>query len=694
MLTGQCPDAGEIARYIDKRTSSIQTSSTASPEFIGHLNGCESCRLLVDVLVEKHSTRTDLPPGKNIGPYIVLQSVGRGGMGVVYAAYDPRLDRKVALKLLRSKGEATDRAAGERLRREARALARVSHPNVVAAHDVQERGNEIALAMEYVDGKPLHRWLAEEPRGWQSVADIFIAAGRGLVAAHAAGVVHRDFKPHNVLVGVDGRVRVTDFGLAAPLDTAIAGDSEINPPEGETDSESCLTHRGQILGTPAYMAPEQWQGRPADASADQFAFCVAFYEALSGQRPFAALSPEAMCSAAASTAPPPLRCRGLPRGIRAAIEKGLAWAPSDRHPSMELLLGVINHERTRPLRRILGGGLLAVGLLALVLGGLWAATEGTALCRGAADRTGGVWGETQQQNISKAFAVSGRPSAADSLRSFRAHVVAYLAAWRQSYTETCEATHLRGEQSSELLDRRMICLNQRLEEMRALVTEFGRAGDVSPGKSVEAVQRLERVSVCTVGAGLDTRYPQRLTKIDATDLANLQAQFARAKALAAAERHDSGLTEMSAVIARAATLGHGSLQARALYAQAGIYRVLERGPEARAAAIEAAKVAATEGDNALMAKSWIHYLFVLILVENDITKAKALLPFVDAARLSVAADMTIQAKYSNLLGLLASRQSDPQSAIIHFRDSARLTAQTEGAESIAAARMLNNVGIS
>src|SRR5690349_17448959 len=197
-------------------------------------------------------------PGDTVGRFVVLQRLGEGGMGVVYTAYDPELDRKVAIKLLKSAEE-----GHARLLREAQAMARLQHPNVIAVHDVGTLpGNRVFVAMELVAGATLRGWLKAAPRAWREVIAIMRQAGVGLAAAHDAGLVHRDFKPDNVLVGDDGRVRVMDFGLAR----LGAADPELSSGSHDTGPLSTpLTMAGTVVGTPAYMAPELFKGTSAEA---------------------------------------------------------------------------------------------------------------------------------------------------------------------------------------------------------------------------------------------------------------------------------------------------------------------------------------------------------------------------------------------------------------------------------------------
>ena len=201
-------------------------------------------------------------------------------MGVVYSAFDDELDRHVALKLINPHGSAT--AAHSRLVREARTMAKLQHPNVVAVYDAQTVGESVYVAMEHVPGPDLRAWRAARPRTLAEILSVFVQAGRGLAAAHAAGIIHRDFKPANVLVGDDGRTRVADFGLAMALGAPMLEDEA-----GEVDDEtsSRVTRSGELVGTPAYMSPEQHRREPATPLSDQFSFCVSLYEAVCGYRP-------------------------------------------------------------------------------------------------------------------------------------------------------------------------------------------------------------------------------------------------------------------------------------------------------------------------------------------------------------------------------------------------------------------------
>jgi serine/threonine protein kinase len=285
----------------------------------------------------------ELPRGAQVGRYVVLDYLGRGGMGMVYAAYDPDLDRKVAIKLLHVGASETASEGESRLLREGQALARLQHPNVIAVHDVGTFQGQVFVAMEFVDGLTLRQWLQASPRGWREIAAVFSAAGHGLAAAHAAGLVHRDFKPENVLVGLDGRVRVLDFGLAR-IEISEA-------PEGaERNAAGSLTLTGAFLGTPAYMAPEQYARGTTDARTDQFSFCVTLYEALFGQRPFHGTTIAELELEVKRPPSPPSRM-DIPDWLRLLVLRGLSANPEARFLSMEELLFALDADPESLARR-------------------------------------------------------------------------------------------------------------------------------------------------------------------------------------------------------------------------------------------------------------------------------------------------------------------------------------------------------
>ncbi len=280
------------------------------------------------------------PP--RVGRYELLRCIGQGGMGIVYAARDVELDREVAIKLLRPELSALDDG---RLTSEARALARLSHPNVVAVFDVGTYEEQRFIAMEYVVGQDLRRWL-DAPRSLRELLQVFVESGRGLHAAHEVGLVHRDFKPDNVLVGDDGRPRVLDFGLARPPDGVDAGVARPPAlPAGSNPLATVLTEVGQVLGTPAYMAPEQHLGEPADARSDQFSYAVSLYHAVYGVRPFSGEDLQALALSIVRGRVRPATPRyPVPEWLEELLARALSVDPQQRHSSMKALLAEVERQ--------------------------------------------------------------------------------------------------------------------------------------------------------------------------------------------------------------------------------------------------------------------------------------------------------------------------------------------------------------
>ncbi len=320
-----------------------------------HLSQCDACRELVAVATpatspEPAGADESFPSGRQpkVGRYEILAPIGAGGMGVVYAAHDPQLDRKVALKMLRPSGlpGVSPQQLRARILREGRAMALLSHPNVLAVHDVGEFQDQVFVAMELAEGGTVSSWLREQQRSWREVLDVFLPAGRGLAAAHAKGLVHRDFKPENILFGGDGRVRVTDFGVAQLL--AVPGSEPLTastPEAGHPTVSLCST---ALVGSPAYMAPEQMRGEQADVRADIFSFCVSLYEALYGERPFAGDTVADLQRAVSESEVrrPPGGTR-VPAWIRRALLRGLRAEPGERPQMMEALLASLSGPRRR-----------------------------------------------------------------------------------------------------------------------------------------------------------------------------------------------------------------------------------------------------------------------------------------------------------------------------------------------------------
>jgi serine/threonine protein kinase len=351
-------------------------------------------------LAEPTDTDADEPPRAMLGRFQLLRRLGSGAMGVVFEGYDPELDRRVALKVLRPEVEAQcSLQARSRMMREAQALARLRHPNVTMVYEVgtSETG-AFFIAMELVEGRTLGRWLRARPRSWREIVEVFLQAGRGLAAAHRAGLVHRDFKPDNVIVDEEGNTRVVDFGLARS-----AGLAELLPTLDDAESVAValnLTCTGAVLGTPAYMAPEQFQGAPLHAASDQFSFCVALFEALYGRRPYPGNDLPSLQRSLMRGQPVGPR-RGVPRALYRVLQRGLAVDPERRFATMEKLLEALGGARQRSTasRSIVLAASLALAAAASIYAG--------------SSRSSGVPSSTSDSSITSTaltFARVGNPS--------------------------------------------------------------------------------------------------------------------------------------------------------------------------------------------------------------------------------------------------------------------------------------------
>jgi tetratricopeptide (TPR) repeat protein len=414
-----------------------------------------------------------------IGRFIVLRQLGAGGMGVVYAAYDPELDRKVAVKLLHA-DESRGSEGRVRIMREAQALAKLSHPNVVGVHEIGVHREQVFVAMEFIEGMTLRAWWTATPRRWRELLDVMCQAGRGLVAAHAVGLVHRDFKPENVMVDVDGegahslgRARVLDFGLAR---RGHGPDVETTQTSGRAEPGDSLTNTGALVGTPAYMAPEQFASATVDELADQFSFCVVLWEGLFGVRPFEGRTLaelEKNVTHGKPRAPPP--GTKVPAWLRATIERGLANAPRDRWPSMQALLDALDRDPSRSRRRLLSiaGGIVVLGVAGL--GVLRWQQERAERCSGADLALGDAWDAARRTEVQRAMLGTLVPYAQRAWERASADLDAYASTWTSMHEDACISTTVRGDQSPEVMDLRMACLSRARVELRAVTQTLATA---------------------------------------------------------------------------------------------------------------------------------------------------------------------------------------------------------------------------
>lgn len=457
-----------------------------------------------------------LERGALVGRYVVVAELGRGGMGTVYAAYDPELDRKVALKLLhsgnppseeRAKANVMNALFGDakpdspspparsseqsRLLREAQAAAKINHPNVVTVHDVGEVGGRIFVAMEYIDGPTLGDWAQERRDNWKAILGVLLEAGDGLAMAHAHDLVHRDFKADNVMVDDTGRARVMDFGLVrASGDTGPVG--PIAPTENALDLS--LTRAGAVIGTPAYMSPEQYAGSGVGPQSDQFSFCVTAWEALYGERPFTAdtLIELAVRITEGRRNPPPGDTR-VPGHVRQVLERGLTTDASLRYPTMRALLVDLRRDPARR-RRWLAAGVGGVALLSgsTVFGRIDDARV-AAECRDDAASIDEVWNDARREEVGQGLRATGLPYAETTFTKTVPWLDAYADAWSMARGPACEAAR-RGEK--ELGRKALECLDERRAALAGLVRSLSNANPTTTRAAVSNATNLAPIEDC------------------------------------------------------------------------------------------------------------------------------------------------------------------------------------------------------
>ena len=621
--------------------------------------------------------------GASVGRYVVLETLGTGGMGIVYAAFDPELDRKIALKLLRPGTRRDPELARARLLREAQTLAKLSHPSVITVHDVGTYEDQVFVAMEFVDGCDMGQWLREQPRGHEELLPLLRMAGEGLAAAHAAGLVHRDFKPENVLVGRDGRVRVVDFGLARTADdedAAASGAEEQTQAEPEPELDSVdvsathrpsqrLTEAGAVMGTPRYMAPEQHRGTRADARSDQFSFCVALYEALYREHPFAGETvPQIAYSVLSGRIREPSRdAPPVPAWLRRVVVRGLSVEPETRWPDMQTLLAALGGEPVRRTRLAMLGGLGVVAVLASAW--IYASDEGET-CRGAERRLVGVWDDDVRTRLEQAFAAIERPYARDAFASTRDLLDAYASRWIGMHTEACRATAIRRERSQELLDRQMICLERRLKDVGALVSLLLHADEGVVEESVRAATRLPPLAQCDDLEALMAETP--LTGAQAERVAQIEDDLATARNLLHLARYDEGIRVARAAVEAARVVEHEASLARALLLLGRFLNQLAQTEEAEQAMLEAVWTADSAGDDLVRADAWKDLIWVVGVRQQRYAEAALMPEHATRALRRAGGSPEIEAELHNNLGVLARRKGDDDAAIEHHRKALSL----------------------
>ncbi|MCX4243456.1 serine/threonine-protein kinase [Paraliomyxa miuraensis] len=512
----------------------------------------------------------------SLGRFVVLGTIGRGGMGTVYKAYDESLDRSIAIKVLHTE---TSEEHALRLQREAQALAKLSHPNVVHVYEVGMVDGRRFIAMELVVGRTLRQWHEGE-HDWRARVRKYIDVGAGLAAAHAAGLVHRDFKPDNCIVDDRGCPKVLDFGLVRDVGSAAeSGPSSSARSDGDA-FDTALTSTGTVMGTRGYMPPEQLEGLGTDQRSDQFAFCVSLHEALYGARPFAGTTRAALLhSMSTGNVQPAPKGSGVPEAVRRILLRGLAADPEQRWSSMDELLAALRRQVAPRTWRALATG-LALGLTATGIGLASYAQVGFR-CEGADAHLRGVWDDARRQEVERALLHTRVSYAADTWERVEQRLDDYAARWADKHTEVCEATSVRQEQSAATMDLRMECLARRriaLAQSVELLVEIDAEGVETATELLVGLPRLERCD--EVEALRAELAPPEDQQLDARVRAERERLQQAATSLRAGQ-YERAWTTANDVVDRATALEYTPLMVEALF-QRGRARD-ERGEYAEAA---------------------------------------------------------------------------------------------------------------
>ncbi|MBP8810000.1 MAG: serine/threonine protein kinase [Kofleriaceae bacterium] len=550
------------------------------------------------------ASRAEPARGATIGRYLVLDRLGRGGMGLVVSAYDPELDRRVAIKLLAHlPSRDSDASEGQlRLVREAKAMARLSHPNVVPVYDAGTHDGDVFVAMELCPGGTLGQWLRAEAPPWPARIAAFVAAGRGLAAAHAAGMIHRDFKPDNVLGATDGSFKVSDFGLVA-LGNQRAGGGSAEIPR-DLAAARALTETGAVVGTPRYMAPEQWHDGAIDARTDQFSFCASLYEALWPDRVAATATFAAL--AAADEVAGPTDDDPVPAAVRRAIVRGLALAPADRHASMDDLLAALTPATPRRGRALAFGAIgiaaaTAAVVTAAVVGGGRGAARGPRCELPAADLDG-AWTTDARDRLRASLTASGAGFAAAAADDAVASLDAYAQTWAAASRDACRAARTLGPRQAAIASARLACLDRRRDGARALVAELTDRPDAAVvAAAAEAIAELPAIADCAAAAGLDRPPPPPAI---AAEVAAAERALAEVNAQLAAGRSALAARALPPLSATADRLGYPPLAVEVRLAEAELQVDRGDGLAARIALQEVTALARATGQDDLEFTAW------------------------------------------------------------------------------------------
>ncbi len=608
-----------------------------------------------------------LAAGDKLSRYIVLAKLGEGAMGVVLAAYDPDLDRRIALKfLLPTLGKELSSVGKSRLLREAQAMAKLSHPNVVTIFDVGEFEGKVFIAIELIEGGTMGQWLAESPRSRREIISAYVQAGQGLCAAHRLGLIHRDFKPDHILVDNAGVVRVADFGLAGHLgergakpDSTAETGGEQSP--GQLDNSPStpdsmeLTAAGEMLGTPAYAAPEQLTGKEIDERADEFSFCVSLFEGLYGYRPFAGntVFDLIVATQGGKIAAVPEDTE-VPAWVHRLLVRGLSCDPEDRYASFAELLDDLGGQPQ--------------------------------------ERLEAIWNPQVRSQIKNAFSQTGASFASDASATVLAELQDYAELWIKLYDDAWDATHIHHEQSVDIFDLKMLYLFERRQQFAALVDLFSEADTDTVQRAVQAVGELEALESELDLVALRSMVRPPVNAADRKTATRLKKELARCSALRGAGRYADALVIAREVITEAESLEHYPTIAAAHLAEGELLSLREEPKQARAAVLQAVYAADKGNDDRSRAKAFIDLVNIVGYRAGDAEAGRMWGEMADAVLIRSGGDPVLHARLLNNLGHIAFHCENYDEALELNQRALAIREDHLGPQHPAVADSLNNIG--
>ncbi|MFL5318407.1 MAG: protein kinase domain-containing protein, partial [Myxococcaceae bacterium] len=609
---------------------------------------------------------------ERVSRYVIRDMLGQGGMSIVYVAYDPELDRKIALKMLRrALSEQLGPDARDRVLREGQAMARLSHPNVLHVHDVGTYDDSVFLAMEYVDGVTLRDWLKQGPHRTREIVQRFLDAGEGLVAAHAVGLIHRDFKPDNVLLGRDGRVRVADFGLVRAFDT-----SEGLPSSVQTGGAA--SQLGAVVGTPAYMAPEQRQGGKVDTRTDQFSFCVALYEAFTGERPGARN-----------------KHTKLPRWLAPITDRGLSEKQDDRYPSMrELLEDLRKHSGTA--RRRMPWVMMSTGALlvaATVVGVLATRRPARIGCEQPELRLGGIWDSAHADSVKGAFEKTGKVYASDTFSRVSQTLESFSREFNKSWRAACEADAAASNDTArEFATLSALCLDAQREELRTLVTDFAVADSKLLDRAPDAALGLPKPGACVDARTLEGSRQLLKQSIQNPAAQELRLRLARLRAQTREGKFEEAKPNAEKLVADARALKDDPLLAEVLMAQGLLLSDAWEAEKSEKALREGFELAFSVGHDLVAAQAAVELVHVIGYAQERVAEGRQWATVAHAALGRLGNAPELEARLWNNEGHLHFFVGEYDESVVAYEKSLEIRRRVLGEDSPEYAAPLFNLG--